>query len=89
MGAEELVLYLTPFIVWAVTAILKKWILPNVSGFVVTTFVVPLLSGLATWVASQILPELSWLQNFLFGFAGVFIHEFIKQLQQKINSIFI
>jgi len=85
MGAEELVLYLTPFVVWAVTAAIKKWILPNVSGFVITSFIVPALSAVATWIASQVVPELSWLQNFLLGFGGVFVHEFIKQLQQAVG----
>lgn len=83
--AATIVQWATPFIVLLATWIVKA-IKPIIPGWA-TMIVVTAISAAVTW-ASTLLdsPDLSWLQQFLFGLLAVFIHQFYKQFTASTAS---
>ena len=79
MDLNQIFLYLTPFIVWGVTAIVKK-IKPLVPGWVLVSVVVPLLS-VALALAGNYAGNNIFIQ-FGLGLLAVFIAELLKQIKQ-------
>ena len=72
----------TPFLVKCATDLVTK-ILPTLSGWGIVAIVVPIISGLATVITTQITNAgpVWYLQLFL-GFAAVFVNELVKQFKQ-------
>jgi len=82
MGAEELVIFLTPIIVLLVTMLVKV-VKPLIPGWLLLT-VVTLLSGLLTFISELLIaPENTWLIQFLLGMLAVVIDQFIKQFGES------
>ena len=71
---------LTPVAVFLATK-LALWVKPNVPAVIVTTFIVPLLTGLATWISSMVNPNLAWYYAAGISLASTFIYEFLKNLK--------
>ena len=78
MNASDIVLILAPLVVWGATE-LVKYILPKVSGWVIVTVIVPLLSLAAAYLAPLLGATDFWLQ-FGVGLLAVFVNELKKQL---------
>lgn len=78
MNASDIVLILAPLVVWGATE-LVKYILPKVSGWVIVTVIVPLLSLAAAYIAPLLGATDFWLQ-FGVGLLAVFVNELKKQL---------
>jgi len=86
MGIEQILTYLTPFIVWLVTWVVGK-VVPLIPGWLKLT-VVTIVSAVLTWVL-QIIgnPELSIVLQFVLGFLAVFVAEFLNQFSpEKMKS---
>ena len=79
IAPAELVLYLTPVLVWLVTQFVK-WVMPKVPGLVILA-IAGLLSGVAAFATSLIVPENSWLLQFLGGLLAVVISQVIFQIK--------
>lgn len=81
MSTEQIILYLTPAIVYLATE-LVKWLLPRLQGWLIVSIIVPVLSLLAAYLTSFIIQgDNIWLQAFI-GLLAVFVNELIKQLKQ-------
>ena len=78
MNASDIVLILAPLVVWGATE-LVKYILPKVSGWVIVTVIVPLLSLAAAYIAPLLGASDFWVQ-FGVGLLAVFVNELKKQL---------
>lgn len=78
MVATDLIVILTPLVVWGATELIK-YALPKVSGWVIVTLVVPLLSLGAAYIAPLLVETDFWLQ-FGVGLLAVFVNELKKQL---------
>ena len=78
MGLEQILTYLTPFLVFGATWIATK-IQPLIPGWLILT-VVTILSAILTWV-TQIIgnPDQSIIIQFLLGMIAVVISQIIKQ----------
>ena len=61
MDIQEIILMLTPIVVWGVTQ-LVKFVKPKLSGWVLTGIVVPALSVLIT-IVSQFAGDRDWETN--------------------------
>ena len=77
---------LVPAVTWIAVkvATLVKSGLPDV---VVTTFIVPIASGLVTWVGSLVIPDAPWYVLLLIGLASTFLQEFLKNLGRAIGDL--
>lgn len=80
-GVQEILGYLAPLIVIGVTQLIRK-VSPQLSGWVITFVIVPIASAVLAWLATMIIGEMSWLQQFLLGLLSVFLVELKKQLSQ-------
>lgn len=78
---EDIVLALTPLIVYLVTLLITK-ALPDLSGWVVTGVIVPVLSLLVTWLSQLVVADYGFWPQVALGLVAVFINEAIKQFQQ-------
>ena len=78
MVATDLIVILAPLVVWGATE-LVKYILPKVSGWVIVTVIVPVLSLAAAYLAPLLGATDFWVQ-FGVGLLAVFINELKKQL---------
>lgn len=73
---------ITPFVVAGVTQVVKFFKV-NVSGAVVTGVLVPVFSGLYTFITQSLLPGTPhWYFQFAYGLVATFIFELQKQLRQ-------
>ena len=85
MTVEQIVLILTPLVVFGVTEFLK-FILPKLSGWIIVSILVPLVSLAAAWVTSLTgVGGDFWAQTGV-GLLAVFVNELIRQLRQ-INPV--
>jgi hypothetical protein len=82
METTTLIIALTPFVVYLVTK-LVSWILPKIPAILITTLVVPAISAVGIWIASLLGGTNPWYLQLILGFTAVFIHEFIKNIQQS------
>ena len=87
---EQLIEILVPVIVWLAAGFVN-WLKAKLGttgfgGTVLITLVVPVLSLAASYVATLINPELSFLPMFLLGLLSVFVNELIKQWQQSLKK---
>lgn len=78
MVATDLIVILTPLVIWGATELLK-FALPKVSGWVIVTLVVPVLSLVGAYIAPLLGASDFWVQ-FGVGLLAVFINELKKQL---------
>ena len=79
--AAEVVTILTPLVVYGVTWLIRKFV-PNVAGWFIVMFIVPLLSLGITWVTGLLgNPELTFWGQFAYGLLAVFVNELLKQLK--------
>ena len=79
--ASELVAILTPLVVYGVTWLIRKFV-PNVAGWFIVMFIVPLLSLGITWVTGLLgNPELTFWGQFAYGLLAVFVNELYIQLK--------
>ena len=78
MVATDLIVILTPLVVWGATELLK-YALPKISGWIIVTLVVPILSLIAAYIAPLLGATDFWLQ-FGVGLLAVFVNELKKQL---------
>lgn len=76
--------YLTPIIVM-LAAQAVKWF-KKLPGWTILYIAVPLISALLAWLATLVITDLSWLQQFLLGFVSVILFELQKQLRQVWNE---
>ena len=82
MDWTQILLWLTPFIVWAATA-LVKFIKPLLPGWVLVSVVVPLISMILTALGTLVIPnEKPWLQ-FAIGLLAVFLSQLKIQLSPE------
>ena len=80
MNMEQLILYLTPFIVYGATEVIKL-VKPKIKG-VVLLMLLGGSSGIIALVTSLSLnPEYGWTGQFALGLVTVFINQFFKQLK--------
>ena len=87
---SQLIEILVPVIVWLASG-LVNWLktklgVEGFGGTILVTLVVPVLSLAASYIATLIKPELSFLPMFLFGLLAVFVNELIKQWQQTLKG---
>jgi len=76
---------LTPAVVWLVTylvPIVKK----DVPSWVITTFIVPVLSTLTTVVMQALGHAPNFALNLLLGLAATFLHEFLKNIESALTG---
>lgn len=85
MNAEQLLTIITPLVVYGVVE-LVKWILPKVSGWVIVSCIVPLLSALATFATEWFTGASGFWPQFVVGLLAVFVNELIRQLRQATPS---
>jgi len=79
--AAEFVAILTPLVVYFVTWLIRKFV-PDVTGWFIVMFIVPLLSLGLTWVTGLLgNPELTFWGQFAYGLLAVFVNELYKQLK--------
>lgn len=78
MVATDLIVILTPLVVWGATELLK-YALPKISGWIIVTLVVPILSLIAAYIAPLLGASDFWVQ-FGVGLLAVFVNELKKQL---------
>lgn len=81
MAAEQIILILTPLIVFLVTE-LVKYLLPKVSGWIVISIFVPIVSLVAAWVSSMVISGDNFWAQAGIGLLAVFVNELIRQLKQ-------
>lgn len=80
MTLEEMLVYLTPFVVYGV-GLFVTWVKPQIPGWAMLS-VVGALSAAYTYVAQAATgPETTWVVQFLLGLLAVFIHQVRKQIQ--------
>lgn len=83
MTPEQVVAALGPFIVFGVVFLVRKFVAPNVPGWIITTAVVPILSALVAWAQGMVGAAVgeSWLVQTGWNLLAVFIREFVTQLK--------
>lgn len=82
MGIEQIILYLTPFIVYG-AGLVVKLVKPHIPGWAMMGFV-GALSAAVVWITNLTLnPDLSVLLQFTFGLLSVFIHQLFKQFSSE------
>lgn len=81
MDLNQIILMLTPIIVWAVTQIVKA-VKPKISGWVLTGILVPVLSVAITIVTQFVGVPTDFLKQVLIGLLAVFLQELFKQFSQ-------
>lgn len=81
MDLNQIILMLTPIVVWVVTQ-LVKFLKPKISGWVLTGIVVPLLSIAITVVTQFVGVPTDFLKQVLIGLLAVFLQELFKQFSQ-------
>lgn len=77
----DIINLIVPIIVFAATA-LVRWGLPQLPGWTIVSVVVPLLSVVAAWVATLVIPESSFFLQVVLGLLAVFVNEILKQFRQ-------
>jgi len=78
MELQELLTYLTPFVVFIATGIVR-WAKPLIPGWM-TLMVVTVFSALLTWVTELIAaPGQTWLLQFLLGLGSIILSQFVIQ----------
>jgi len=78
MELQELLTYLTPFVVFIATAIVK-WAKPLIPGWM-TLMVVTVFSALLTFVNDLLsTPDETWLIRFLLGMGAIVLSQFVIQ----------
>ena len=83
MDINQLLVWLMPFVVWAVTALVTKY-KPSIPGWAILTVIVPLLSGTLTLITQWLaVPGQSWLIQFLLGLLAVVISQLRIQLSAE------
>ena len=78
---------LEPALTWLAVAValaVKK----GVPDWIVTTFIVPAASGLATYIGTLTFPEAPWYVPFALGLVSTFLREFLKNLGRAIADYF-
>ena len=81
----EIITLLAPLVVYGVTE-LVKFILPKLPGWAILTGVVPLLSVVAAFIATLIIPGLGFAVQVVLGLLSVFVAEAIRQFKQGNNK---
>lgn len=82
MTIEQVILYLTPFLVWAASWIIAK-ITPLIPGWAMLA-VVGVISGVLTYLTQLLAnPEIDWWQQLLFGLLAVLVDQIKKQFSPK------
>lgn len=79
MSQEQIIMAITPFLVFAVTE-LVKFLAPKLPGWAIVSVIVPLISAVLSWVGTLISPEATWLVNLFVGLLSTFLFELKKQL---------
>ena len=80
MNMEQLILYLTPFLVYAAGE-LYKLVAPNIKG-VLLLVLVSASSGIIAFVTSLAAnPEYGWTGQFVLGLMAVVVNQFFKQVK--------
>lgn len=82
---NEILGYLSPLVVLLITAIVRKWF-PDTSGWIIVMLLVPGISAALAFLATVLVPGMTWLQTFLLGLLSVLLNELRKQLQQGNDS---
>ena len=75
----QLVSLLSPLIVWGAVEVSKKLLI--ITPVWILVMLVPILSGIATYLLSLIVPDLNFILTFVLGFAATFIDQVKKYLQ--------
>ncbi|MBK8609088.1 MAG: hypothetical protein IPL84_03875 [Chitinophagaceae bacterium] len=81
MDLNQIILMLTPVIVWAATQLVKL-VKPKISGWVLTGLVVPLLSIAITIIAQYVGVGGDFIVQVVVGLLAVFLQELFKQFNQ-------
>lgn len=80
MNMAQLILYLTPFLVYGAGE-LYKLVAPSIKGYVLI-LLVGASSGIVAFVTSLAAnPEYGWTGQFLFGLMSVVVNQFFKQVK--------
>lgn len=82
-SANDVVLALTPLIVYLVTWLVRS-VFTKLPGWVIITIIVPVVSVLTSWVTHLIVIDVyyGFFMQVLLGLLAVFLNELIKQLKQ-------
>lgn len=84
---QELVVILTPVVVWLATWAVNKLKASGISGFIIVGVIVPLLSASVAWLTGLLLNSgLSFWLLFGLGLLSVFVNEALKQLKQSVQN---
>lgn len=75
----QLVSLLSPIIVWGAVELVRKLIL--ISSVWILVLLVPLFSGISTYLLSLIIDDLNFIVTFALGFVSTFIDQIKKHLQ--------
>jgi hypothetical protein len=81
MSAEQIVLSLSPFLVFGATELVKL-IFKSLPGWAVVSIIVPVLSLAVTFVAQYLAGLDSFLLQAIVGLLAVFLNELMRQLKQ-------
>jgi hypothetical protein len=86
MTIEQILTYLTPFLLLFVTWLVTK-VRPLIPGWLTLTFVT-IVSAVLAWITQLLAtPELSWFWQFILGMVSIIIYQFLKQFSpSKIAS---
>lgn len=79
MDWTQILLWLTPFVVWIVTELVKL-VKPLISGWVLITIVVPLISIILTALGTLVIPNEKPIFQFVIGLLAVFLSQLRIQL---------
>lgn len=82
MDWTQILLWLTPFIVWVVTELVKL-IKPLLPGWVLVTIVVPSITIILTALSSVVIPNEKPILQFVLGLLAVFLSQLKKQLSER------
>jgi hypothetical protein len=85
MEAVDIIAALTPIAVFGAVQ-LVKFVVGRVPGWIVVTFVVPVLSLAVAYVPGLIVEGIGFWQHFGLGLLAVFVNEFYRQLKQAVNE---
>jgi hypothetical protein len=82
MTVEQILLWATPLIVFAATA-LVRWLRPALAGWIIVGVVVPAISGILAVITHflGLLPD-QFVVQVILGFLAVFLRELMTQIQQ-------
>ncbi|HEX9601649.1 MAG TPA: hypothetical protein VF985_09175 [Mariniflexile sp.] len=83
--ANDLIMWLSPVIIWVVGLLLKS--LAKVPSTIMLIVVVPILSFAVTWFTNTLeVSDLSFWMQFIYGLSAVFIDQLKKKITEEKNK---